>query len=239
MFPMIVALLIAIAAAGSVAYAMPNPLPGEAPHPVTDGQEQLGTSVRSLDRVLDQVPEAAKTPLKDNGDTGHEDLVAPTAPSPVLVPEDRPQSRLSPAISSTTAVTLTETISDVLKLADDPLVSGESYRGLLAKLEAAERALDRGQAKVAINLLDAFHNQLNAFRRSGHITAQNYDDLLSRYSALVASLGGVARERTEPNHRSDSGAGANAAASPSHPSEGPKTGQANPRRPEDKGPKPR
>ncbi|MBI2906951.1 MAG: hypothetical protein HYX92_04780 [Chloroflexi bacterium] len=85
--------------------------------------------------------------------------------------------------------------SDVEKLASDPKISGQSYRGLLAKLEAAKAALERGQSRVALNNLDAFLNELNAFERSGHISAANYEALYASYSALVARLGGTPRAR--------------------------------------------
>lgn len=234
MFPMIAALLIAIAVGGSGAHAMPNSLPGRTSY-APETRQVIGQMAR--EEALAPAPGVAKTAVDhaEEACCSRSLAVAPAPPSSAkpAAPEDNP--RRSPVPSSTTAVTLTQTISDVLKLADDPLISGRSYRGLLAKLEAADRALDRGQAQVAVHVLDAFHNQLNAFQRSGHITAQNYDDLLSRYSALVASLGGVARARTEPTHGSDSGAGADAAAS--QRGDGRKAGQPSPHRSDDKGPK--
>lgn len=236
MFPMIIALLIAIGAGGGAAPGPPTLLPRDPSHLPETRQEHLLDRQMAQKEALHRAPGEGLPASNHAGEVGDRALAA-TGPGSdaALDPEGSP--RAFPALSSTNALTLTQTISDVLKLADDALVPGESYRGLLAKLEAADQALARGQAQVARHILDAFHNQLNALQRSGHITAQNYDDLRSRYAALVASLGGTPRAGTEPHGRSESGAGAAAAASPSHGGEGRKAGQPNPRPSQDKLPK--
>jgi len=65
---------------------------------------------------------------------------------------------------------------------------------LLAKLNAAQAAIERGQPKVAANVLNAFFNQLNAFNESGHISPGNYAGLLELYNALIVSLENLEEE---------------------------------------------
>ncbi len=91
-------------------------------------------------------------------------------------------------VSSTIQISTTVAVSDVESLKNDPEVSGQSYKGLLAKLEAAQAAADRGHAKTALNILGAFENQLDAFNRSGHISPENYAKLKSDYEGLASSL---------------------------------------------------
>ncbi|MCL4369727.1 MAG: DUF5667 domain-containing protein [Chloroflexi bacterium] len=92
-------------------------------------------------------------------------------------------------VSGTLPLSLTQTISDVEALANDPEVRGNSENGLLAKLEAIQKAIQRGRADTAANILNAFLNELNAFQRSGHISADSYARLYADYSALVTALG--------------------------------------------------
>lgn len=115
---------------------------------------------------------------------------------------DRDDTRGKPGatvtISGTIALTFTQTISDVRNLPTDPEVPGQSFEGLLAKLDAARASLGRGQGDVAVHNLDAFLNELNAMRRSGHISPENYDKLYSKYSALVTNLGGTPGAQVPP-----------------------------------------
>ncbi|MCL5962593.1 MAG: DUF5667 domain-containing protein [Chloroflexi bacterium] len=91
-------------------------------------------------------------------------------------------------IASTVSMTFTRAISDVRDLAADPSVPGQSYNGLLAKLQAAQAALGRGQEDVAIRILDAFLHELDAMKRSDHISADRYNTLYASYNALVSAL---------------------------------------------------
>ncbi|MBI4498997.1 MAG: hypothetical protein HY689_13985 [Chloroflexi bacterium] len=85
-------------------------------------------------------------------------------------------------------VDLTPIADQVAALAGDAQVSGESYLGLKAKLEAAAAALARGQSQVAVNQLTAFHNQLEALHRAGHISSAQYTELLASYQAVMQVL---------------------------------------------------
>ncbi|HLH71987.1 MAG TPA: DUF5667 domain-containing protein [Chloroflexota bacterium] len=102
------------------------------------------------------------------------------------------------AISTTVSAAVTQLISTTQTLQADPLVPGQSYEGLLAKLEAAQAALARGQTDVAIRILDAFLGELNAQERSGHISADNYAALYAGYSNLVTSLGATPKATVIP-----------------------------------------
>lgn len=76
--------------------------------------------------------------------------------------------------------------------------SDETCRSLLAKLEAAEAAADRGSRDAALRILDAYLAELDALRRSGRIGAEEYDALYASYSSLLISLGEVPKARATP-----------------------------------------
>ena len=86
-------------------------------------------------------------------------------------------------------------------LATDTAVPGQSYQGLVAKLDAAQAALDRGQPQVALNVLNGFLGQLNALRRSGHISEENYDQIYAQFASIVAELGGTPGPQATPHVR--------------------------------------
>ncbi len=60
---------------------------------------------------------------------------------------------------------------------------------LMARLDAAQAALDRGQTGTAINLLNAFINEVNA--QSGqHIVADHAAHMVMHAQMVVMALGG-------------------------------------------------
>ena len=62
-------------------------------------------------------------------------------------------------------------------------------RSLLAKLDAAQAAVDRGQPEVAVNLLEAFAREVRA--QSGkHILQEHAEHLLIHAQAVIQALGG-------------------------------------------------
>ena len=101
-------------------------------------------------------------------------------------------------ISGEVALALRQILSDVQGLAADPRTAGQSFKGLVAKLEAAQESIERGRTNAVMNELDGFLNELNGMLRSGHVTAQNYENLYAKYSDLVAKLGGTPRARLVP-----------------------------------------
>ena len=60
---------------------------------------------------------------------------------------------------------------------------------LLAKLDAAQVALDRGQPGVAVNLLHAFTNEVNA-QTGKHIVAEHAGHLVEHARKVITALGG-------------------------------------------------
>lgn len=60
---------------------------------------------------------------------------------------------------------------------------------LMAKLDAAQAALDRGQTGVAINLLQAFINQVNA-QAGIHIDAEHAGHLVAHAEHVILTLAG-------------------------------------------------
>lgn len=107
------------------------------------------------------------------------------------------------AISPTVALTITQAITQAMTNVQslDNSVPGQSYKGLLAKLKAAQAALERGQRYVAVRIMDAFLGELNAMQRAGHITPLHYSTLYNQYSALVTSLGSAPKLHVAPNQQ--------------------------------------
>lgn len=62
-------------------------------------------------------------------------------------------------------------------------------RSLIAKLDAAQAALDREQAAVAINKLEAFVRELDA-QTGKHIVAEHAAHLRMHAQDVIATLGG-------------------------------------------------
>jgi hypothetical protein len=60
---------------------------------------------------------------------------------------------------------------------------------LLAKLDAAQAALDRGQSGVAVNLLRAFTNEVNA-QAGKHVVAEHAIHLVDHARNVIEALGG-------------------------------------------------
>jgi hypothetical protein len=61
---------------------------------------------------------------------------------------------------------------------------------LLAKLNAALNAVNRGNANAATGSLNAFINQVNAFVSNGTLTPADGDSLIEMASAIITALGG-------------------------------------------------
>ena len=62
-------------------------------------------------------------------------------------------------------------------------------RSLLAKLDAAQTALDRGQTSVAVRKLEAFVREVDA-QTGKHIGAEHAAHLRMHAEAVIAALGG-------------------------------------------------
>ena len=60
-------------------------------------------------------------------------------------------------------------------------------KSLLAKLDAAQAALDRGQPGVAVNLLHAFTNEVNA-QTGKHIVAEHAGHLVEHAGKVLKAL---------------------------------------------------
>lgn len=60
---------------------------------------------------------------------------------------------------------------------------------LFAKLDAAQRALDRGQPSVAINNLNSFINEVQA-QMGKHIHADHAMHMIEHAQRVIAALGG-------------------------------------------------
>ena len=62
-------------------------------------------------------------------------------------------------------------------------------QSLIAKLDAAQAALDRGQTAVAVNTLEAFVRELDA-QAGKHIVAEHAAHLRMHAQDVIAALGG-------------------------------------------------
>jgi TolB protein len=80
-------------------------------------------------------------------------------------------------------------IAQVRALVPGALNNGQG-NALIVKLEAAIRQVDRGNIATAINQLEAFINQVNAYVASGRLTPEQGQPLLDAANAILAALGG-------------------------------------------------
>jgi hypothetical protein len=80
--------------------------------------------------------------------------------------------------------TIAQLIADVNALD----ISDALRRSLLAKLEAAQASLARGNTDAAKNQLNAFSNEVQAMRRSGRLSQAAADGLLQKSAGVSAAL---------------------------------------------------
>jgi hypothetical protein len=88
----------------------------------------------------------------------------------------------------TVPASLTQLDQAVEALAGEPLLPGANHKSLLAKIESAEAAIARGQPAVALNVLAAFENELEAFHRDGRVSDATYHRLLSLNNQAASAL---------------------------------------------------
>lgn len=81
--------------------------------------------------------------------------------------------------------------SDVETLVADETLSNGQGSSLLSKLEASTQQADREQIDSAINQLEAFKNQLDAFVGNGTLTAAEADPLYFWADAAIVLLLGL------------------------------------------------
>ena len=74
-------------------------------------------------------------------------------------------------------------------LADGDLTGGQA-NALTGKLEGALDALARGNDRAAVNKIGAFINQVDALVRSGRITAEEGNALVTAAQAALEAMGG-------------------------------------------------
>jgi ELWxxDGT repeat protein len=79
-------------------------------------------------------------------------------------------------------------IDDVGDLLEDGSINGGQANSLSGKLEKALEALQAGNVKKAITMLEAFINEVEAFIRGGVLTNEEGDPLLAKARAVLASL---------------------------------------------------
>ena len=85
-------------------------------------------------------------------------------------------------------------IEDVKKELNDLIASGSfdinsaQAKALLAKLTSAAKYIDSGKTNVAINNLNAFNNQVNAYINSGNILPEAGQELISKVNNVINSL---------------------------------------------------
>ncbi|MDQ3460860.1 MAG: hypothetical protein M3498_16440, partial [Deinococcota bacterium] len=77
---------------------------------------------------------------------------------------------------------------DVQALSAAGLLNGGQGHALIARIDAAIRSLDRGQAKTASNQLQAFVNQLNDFVASGQLPEAEARPLLEVAQSIIDAL---------------------------------------------------
>lgn len=67
---------------------------------------------------------------------------------------------------------------------------GNSSRGLIAKLVAAQEQYDSQDFSVCLNIMHAFYNQVRAFARNGHMEAAHAIAIYEGYASVIECIGG-------------------------------------------------
>ena len=106
-------------------------------------------------------------------------LVAPAVPASAAVMDDCSHAATIPSLRTCVQHALDHGHIDSRGIA----------RSLLAKLDAAQTALDRGQTSVAVRKLEAFVRQVDA-QTGKHIGAEHAAHLRMHAEAVIAALGG-------------------------------------------------
>jgi len=78
-----------------------------------------------------------------------------------------------------------------LVLAAADYLPGQSERGLIAKLYAAQDQYDKGDMRECLNIMNAFYNQLRAFAQSEHIAHEHAVAIYDGYASVVICIGGT------------------------------------------------
>ncbi len=86
------------------------------------------------------------------------------------------------------APTISSLRTCVLHAAGEGFIDNQGVtKGLLAKLDAAQAALDRGQTGAAINLLNAFIHEVQA-QAGKHIQQEHAQDLVMHAQLVIQAL---------------------------------------------------
>jgi len=83
-----------------------------------------------------------------------------------------------------------------LVLAASGDLPGQSERGLIAKLYAAQDQYDQGDMRECLNIMNAFYNQLRAFAQSGHLPHAHAVMIYDGYASVVKCIGGDPQQPT-------------------------------------------
>ena len=89
-----------------------------------------------------------------------------------------------------------DVIGQIETLLADALLNEGQGKSLTRKLKSAIRKLDQEQEKVAVNILNAFINQVNSLINAGVLSAADGDPLISAVQNIVDSLSDGFAKRT-------------------------------------------
>lgn len=178
MLPVIVAIFLAFSLlGGGVVYASENAPPSSPLHPIRVAVNGAAGTLHLVSPPI-ATSNVAMAPVSDGksddagkNDSGNANSKVTRTPIPGPI---------------TTAFATAE--AGARGLASDPSVPGNSQNGLVAKLNAAQDAISRGDTQGAADILEAFVHQLNAMERSGHISQVDYNSLYSQYTSLLRSV---------------------------------------------------
>ncbi|HZR26528.1 MAG TPA: Ig-like domain-containing protein, partial [Vicinamibacterales bacterium] len=97
-------------------------------------------------------------------------------------------STSSPISQVVNAVVQTSTIADLIAKVRTLNLNGGQKNSLIAKLQAAQASLDRGNTTAAANQLGAFINEVHADEQSGKLTTTDGDPLAAAAQTIAAGL---------------------------------------------------
>lgn len=138
--------------------------------PIKAVNATLAAGVTYLGRVDFRGDDALMVIVNDLGNNGGDPLSATDTVSIRVLPRED--------------LTVADVIAAVERLRDDGILNKGQTNALVVKLENADRAMDRGQDKVFLNMLGAFVNQVNAFIAQGILTPEQGWNLLDAAERL-------------------------------------------------------
>jgi polyhydroxyalkanoate synthesis regulator phasin len=80
-------------------------------------------------------------------------------------------------------------IKEIEKLVEDGKLNKGQGNSLIKKLETAKKHIEKGKISTAINLLNAFKNEVNSMIKTGKLSSTDGQKLLDAADLILSQLG--------------------------------------------------